>query len=120
MRCGDDQRITIRQVVSDFLTAVVGVVTLDADFGELADVFRKSQIPAQRSQCAFLNDLCFFCVHDISLVDVEVNSIDRQVFPPALADNVLEQANEPRFLLGLQMAEEFVIVLIGKLSQAWH
>ena len=80
----------------------------------------KVSSPASAPRCALLYDLCFFCVHVISVMDVEMNSFDWQVFPPVPANNVLEQANEPRFLHGLQMAEEFVIVLIGKPGQDWH
>lgn len=70
MRRGDDHRITNREVVSDFLSAVVGVVTLNSDSGELTDDFRKSKVPPQRSSRAFLNNLCLLRVHSFSFVQV--------------------------------------------------
>src|SRR3569833_2019880 len=68
MRRGNDQRIAIGKVVGDFLTAVVGVVTLDTDFGKLANDFWKSTFPGQRSLCTLLDNPCLFRVHGPSPV----------------------------------------------------
>ena len=35
-------------------------------------------------------------------------------------DDVLEQVHQPCLHFRLQMAEVFVIILVGKLSQDWH
>lgn len=63
-----DVAFAAREVVGGFLTAVVGVVTLEADFGELPDDFRKRKFPAQRSSRALLNDLCLIGVHGFHFV----------------------------------------------------
>jgi hypothetical protein len=50
----------------------------------------------------------------------ELNSFDRQIFPPVLPHNTLKQADERCFVLRVQVTEEFVIALINQLSKDWR
>jgi hypothetical protein len=51
---------------------------------------------------------------------VSLDSSDWQVFPTVPADDVLKQIHQLCSLIWLQMAKEFAIILVVKLSQDRH
>lgn len=66
VRRGDNQRIAIRQVVRDFLTALVRVIALDTCLGKIPDDLRKVKLSGQRSTSTLLNNFRLFRIHDFS------------------------------------------------------
>jgi len=54
------------------------------------------------------------------LKNVELNLFDWQVFPSVLSHNILESFDERPLLVGLQVTEELVIVLISQAGKNRH